>query len=332
MLAIDALVAKATTTTTNLQAMIPQIWARNLEKNLRLHDVFGGSIVVNADLQVPGAGDTLYIPLLPDLVAADPLTEGNDMVPVALSNATSVPLVPSEWGKVVEITRKSLDRIGYDGVSEIVDRLGYAMSVRIQVQTALQWNVAVPGSGNGQNFVVQYPNGHTSATIVAGDTFSDAVILNAVATLETANNVPFEDGYYRLFITPNQWKALIQDSNIRNDLRYASPEKLLNGEKGALHGCRIVTSNYQPATGNTVGGLFTAGTGLNIAAENTQNVAKAFLMAPRAIAMAYKRKPEVYIDPTLYDGGRKRRMGVTADFDIKPLHWERMVVITTVNS
>lgn len=324
-LAIDELVRKSTTTTT-LAATIPQVWQPRVERNLRLHDVYLGSIVVNTDLMIPKAGNTVYIALLPDVGIADPLTEDVDMTPIALSTATTVPLTPAEYGKSVQITRAALDRISFDGIAEIIDRLSYSMALRVQSLVAKQWNQTVPGAGNGQSFVNQYPNGHNSATIVATDVMSDALILTAIAQLESTNNVPFEDGYYRLFITPLQYKQLIRDSDIRNDLRYASPERLLTNEKGALHGCRIITTNFQPYTGNAA-----SDAALNIAAQNSVNVAVAFLMAPRAIALAWKRQPSVITDPTLYDGGRKRRFYVTADFAAVPLHFERMVCITTAN-
>lgn len=324
-LAIDELVRKSTTTTT-LAATIPQVWQPRVERNLRLHDVYLGSIVVNTDLMIPKAGNTVYIALLPDVGIADLLTEDVDMTPIALSTATTVPLTPAEYGKSVQITRAALDRISFDGIAEIIDRLSYSMALRVQSLIAKQWNQTVPGSGNGQSFVSQYANGKTSANITSADTMNDACILNAVAQLEATNNTPFEDGYYRMFLTPLQYKALIQDSNIRNDLRYASPERLLTNEKGALHGCRIIVSNYQPYTGNAA-----SDAALNIAQQNSTNVAVAFLMAPRALALAWKRQPSVITDPTLYDGGRKRRFYVTADFAAVPLHYERMVNIVTAN-
>ncbi len=56
---------------------------------------------------------------------------------------------------------------------------------------------------------------------------------------------------------------------------------------------------------------------------------QAMLVAPRWAAIAYKRKPEVVVDPTLYDFGRRRRFGVLVDYDVQILHPERGVVIAT---
>lgn len=324
MLAIDALVKKAMTLTSTVQNLIPQVWAAQIEKNLRLRAVLETTVVVNSDLTVPNSGDTVYIPLLPDLGPASDLTEGTDITPIALTSSTVVPLVPSERGVIVEATRKMLDRIKYDAVAEIMDRLAYSMSQKIEAMIALLWNATVPGAGNGQAMTVLYPNGKTNLTIVAADVFSDAMILAGVAQLETANNVPWEDGYYRLFITPTQYKQLITDTNIRQDLRFAAPERLLSNEKGALHGCRIITTNYVPATAAAL-------TLVAVAAENGTNVAKALLLAPRWAAIAYKRHPEAYVDPTLYDGGRRRRFGILADLDVKLLHYERGVVLCSAN-
>lgn len=314
MLPIDELVAKATTTTTQFAADIPQLWQAFIEKNLRHRAVMEQSVLVNTDLEVPNAGDTIFIPLLADLAAATSLVEGTDMTPVALSTATSVPLVPTEYGVVVEVTRKALDRMKADGVAEVIDRLAYSMSLAIEGALFALYNATVGGSGNGQSLTSQYPNGHAAGTIVVGDVLTDTVILAGIAQLESVDNIPFEDGYYRYYITPNQYKQLISDSNIRNDLRYAAPERLLSGEKGAIHGCRIIVTNY-----------------IVTATENTVTVAKSLLVAPRWAAIAYKRRPQVVVDPTLYDMGRKRRFGVTADFKAALIHYERAVVITTAN-
>lgn len=326
MIAIDELVRKATTTTTQAAKLIPQLLAKQIERNLRMQAVMQPSVVENTDLLVPGAGDIVYVPMLPDLAMADDLTEGTDMVPVALTTATSVPLTPTERGKLVEVTRKMIDRIKYDGITEVMDRLAYSMTLKIEGMLFALWSASVPSVGG--SLTALYPNGHASGTLVVGDVLDDATLLKAIAQLEVSNNVPFPDGYYRLYITPLQYKQLLLDTNIRQDLRFAAPDRLLNGEKGALHGCRIIVSNFVPCTGNVLAGSIAA---LGPAQENSVNVAKALLVAPRWAAIAWKRRPEAYIDPTLYDGGRRRRFGITSDFDVQLVHNERAIVISTAN-
>jgi hypothetical protein len=327
MMPSDDIIVKATTLTTQVQALIPKIWAARLEKNLRLQACLQQSLIVNNDLTVPDAGDTVYVPILPDLAAAVALTEGTDMTPIALNTATSIPLVPSEVGATIEITRKALDRMKYDGIGEIIDRLAYAMSLYIETRIASLYNATVPGTANSLNQV--YANGKTSATITSADTFNDQMLLNGIEKLESLNNVPFEDGAFQCFITPSQWAALLQDTNTRQDLRWADPmprlidapvgqgslgggygrSKIL-GERGMLHGVRIIVTNY-----------------IQQDTENSVSVNNALLVAPRWAAIAYKRKPETVVDPTLYDMGRRRRFGVVADLDIELLHAERGVVL-----
>lgn len=314
-LPIDQLVKKAMTTTTTLANLIPQIWAAQIEKNNRKRAVMQQSVINNEDLTVPNAGDTVYIPLLPDIAAASSLTEGTDITPIALSSSTVVPFVPTEYGVIVEATRKLLDRIKYDAVAEIMDRLSYSMTLAVEGALFGLYNATVAGSGNGQSLLSVYPNGHTSANVVAGDVMDDTTVLKSIEQLELQNNIPFDDGYYRLYITPTQYRQLLQDTNIRNDLRYASPQRLLTGEKGAIHGVRVIVTNY-----------------VKTATENTSvAVAKALLVAPRWAAVAWKRHPEAYVDPTLYDGGRRRRFGILADFVVGLVHYERAVVVTTSN-
>jgi N4-gp56 family major capsid protein len=318
-LATDELVRKATTTTTTVNSLIPQIWAAQIERNLRKRAVFEQSAVVNTDLLAPDAGNTVYMPILPDLAAAVALTEGTDMPINALNTASSVPLTPVEFGTTIEITRKALDRMKYDGIAATMDRLAYAMSLSIEGAFAALYNASVPGGGGPMTQV--YPNGHTSANVVAGDIFSDALLLSGIAALQQSNNVPFPDGYFRAYISPQQYADLLNDANTRQDLRWAAPERLLNGEVGALHGCRIIVTNYIPGAKNNTAIV-----------ENTSiHVSKAFLVAPRWAAIAYKRRPEAVVDPTLYDMGRRRRFGIVADFDIELLHNERAVILSSAD-
>lgn len=329
MLASDQLIKKATTLTSNLTQLIPQLWAANLEANLRRRSVLEQSLVVNTDLMVPGAGDRVFIPALPDITIADLLTEGTDMTPYALANSASIPLIPTEYGKTIEITRKALDRIKYDGMSAIIDRLAYAMSIRIETNIAALYNAAAAsafpnsttafGGSNITAIPSLYPNGHTSANIVGTDTFNASMLSTAVAKMQQYDNVPMPDGNYWLYISPDAYQSLIMDANIRQDLRYAAPERLINGDQGSLYGVRIILTNYMPgSTGNTA------------ILENTSiPVVKSLLVAPRWAAIAYKRRPEIVVDPTLYDMGRRRRFGVTADFDVELLHPERALVITS---
>lgn len=321
MMPSDDIIIKATTLTSNVQALIPQIWASRIEKNLRKHAVLQQSLVVFNDLLAPGAGDTIYVPILPDLAAAVALTEGTDMTPIALNNASSIALVPSEYGVTVEITRKALDRMKYDGVAEIMDRLTYAMTLLIEGQIAALWNKAVPGTSNKLTQV--YANNKTSANITTADTFNEVMLLNAIETMEAANNVPFEDGQFVAYINPAQWASLLQDQNVRNILQWSGAGQasnrltngtvgMLNGERGSLHGVRIVVTNY--IAQNT---------------ENTVAVNKGLMVAPRWAAAAYKRTPQVVVDPTLYDMGRRRRFGVLADLDIELIHNERAVVLAS---
>jgi N4-gp56 family major capsid protein len=307
----DELIRKATTNTTTLNALIPQLWAAQIERNLRKHAVFEQSAVVNGDLLVPNAGNVVYIPILPDLGPAGALTEGTDMTVNALNTASSVAMTPSEYGTTIEITRKALDRIKYDGAAAIMDRLSYAMSQTIEGAFAALYNASVPGTANKMTTI--YANGKASGTITTSDTFNDALILAGIKTLQQANNFPFPDNYWRLYINPAQWANLLQDTNTRQDLRWAAPDRLLNGEVGTLHGCRIIVTNYIVQT--------LEGAGSNVPAN------KAMLIAPRWACIAYKRKPEAVVDPTLYDMGRRRRFGITADFDIELLHNERGVVL-----
>lgn len=323
-LATDALVKKAITQTSNMTSIIPQLWAAQLEKNLRIGAILQQSIVENTDLLAPNSGDTVYIPTLPDLgttggnppTTAGALTEGTDIVDIVMDNASSVAYTPTEYGLGVGVSRKMLDRIKYDGVAAVVDRLGYAMSRTIETQIAALWNKDVPGTSSplGIQYVSSADTGGTvatSATIANTDVFNDELILRGVMTLQQLNNVPFPDGNYMCFISPKQYKDLMLDSNVRTDLHFGAPDRVFRGEIGVLHNCRIIVTNS-----------------IVTDTENTSiTVYNALMVAPRWAAVAWKRRPQVVVDPTLYDYGRRRRFGVFADFDIELLHHDRGVVL-----
>jgi N4-gp56 family major capsid protein len=311
MLATSELIIKATTTTTQLSALVPKLWAARVERNLRKRRVLQQSALEFTDLLVPNSGDTLYVPLLPDLGPATSLTEGTDMSITTLSTASSVAYTPSEYGVTVEVTRKALDRIKYDGVAEVVDRLSYSMIQTLETGYANLYNASVPGTSN--KMTALYANGKATGTITSQDVFNDGLILSGIAQLLSTNNLPYDDGYWMLFINPIQWEALYTDTNIRQDLRFASPGDLLTGEVGRLHGCRIIVSNWIAQT--------TEGAGSTVTVNN------ALLVAPRWSAISWKRRPGVVVDPTIYDMGRRRRFGIVADFDIELLHYERGVVL-----
>jgi len=312
-LATDDLIKKAAgdATTSTLSALINKIWAARIEKNLRKRKVLQQSILSFTDLLVPNSGDTLYIPILPDLGPATSLTEGTDMSITTFSTASSVAYVPTEYGITLEITRKALDRIKYDGAAEMIDRLSYSMLQTLETGIANLYNADVPGTASAM--VQVYPNGHNSTNVISTDTFSDALIFSGIEQLLSVNATPFDDGYWYLFITPQQWSELFQLDSVRRDMHFAAPNDILSGNIGELYGCRIFVTNW-----------------LHTGTENGVTVQKALLCSPRWAGIAWKRMPGVVVDPTVYDMGRRRRFGIVADFDIELLHYERAVCLSSV--
>lgn len=307
----DEILKKATTLTSDVNALINQVWAARIETNLRRSAVFQDSAVVNTDLEVPNSGNTVFIPTLPDIAQAEALTEGTDMTVNKITGASSVPLTPTEFGHTIEISRAAMDQMKYDSAAAIIDRLAYAMSLRIEGNFAALWNSAVPGTATKMTPI--YANNKATGTILSTDIFNDNLILSGVQALGQNNNVPFPDGFYRLYINWAQYTALMQDTNTRTDLRFGAPERLFTTEMGALHGCRVIVTNYIQTS--------LEGSG------NTITVNNAMLVAPRWSAVAYKRRPQIITDPTLYDMGRRRRFGLYGVFDIEMLHADRGVVL-----
>jgi hypothetical protein len=325
MLPTDEIIRKAITPSTITTIggsggpLIPLMWAARIETNLRKMAVLQDSVYENLDLLVPGAGSTVTIPLLPDLAQAVAQTDGTDISSVLLNGQQSVPLTPVEYAQAVEMTRGALDVAKYDLIAEILDRLTYSMTLRIEGNIAATAALAVPSVGG--NFTFLYPNTKIISTITAADIFTDKQILQGVKILESVNNHPFPNGLWRLYIGPKQWLDLMQDADTRNDLRWSQQSVLIsggprvNGPRAILHNCEIYVTNYCPTA--------------NEGAGSAIPVVKALLVAPRWTAIAWKRKPELVVDPTLYDFGRRRRFAITAGFDAEPLHSERAVIMTS---
>lgn len=311
----DELIAKSYTGTivSEQTAIIPDILGSQLEPNLRKGAVLQQSVVENTDL-LGAPGSNVFIPKLADTGSVAALTEGTDMTIVNLDESDSVEFTPSEVGLAMGITRKALDRIKFDGVALIVSNLSYAMSLYIEGNIAGLHSAHV-GSDNAATIDQVYANSHDDSSVVAGDVFSPDLLQEAVTQLEEDDNIPFPDGMWYLFLSPRQYLSFITDDDVRNDIRFSQPQVLLRGEMGVWNNVRIIKTNH-----------------IKQVTENSVAVHKALLVAPRWAAIAWKRRPEIVLDPTLHDFGRERRFAVIADLAMGLLHNERAKVITTTLS
>lgn len=314
----DDLIIKAQTQTSNWSSLIDKLWADRIERNLRKQAMLVQTLTEFNNLEVPGSGDILHIPTLPDLTSVPALTEGTPMSVQAMPNSGDIDLTPTEYGMMYAVTRKMMDRIKYDGMAEIFDRFAYAMSQTMENQVAALYSANVPGtSGSGfSNGQIQkyYANGKTTSNITTSDVFNAALLLQGITQLKVNNAEDF-GGWFHLYINPSQWSALHQDTTIVNNLRYADPSALLNGQVASLYGAKIFVTNYIQISNE--------GSGSAVPVNN------ALLLSPRWAAIAYKRRPAAFVDPTLYDGGRIRQFGISADFQIALFHNERAVVLAS---
>ena len=309
----DELIAKSYTgsVVADQTAIIPNIIASQLEPNLRKAAVLQQSLVENTDL-LGNPGSNVFIPRLADGGTVAALTEGTDISIIALDASDSVEFTPSEVGLAFGITRKALDRIKFDGIAVIVSQLGYAMSLYVEGRIAGLYSGSVPGHG-GETVTSVYPNSHTSANVVAGDVFSPAVLQEAHTQLLETNNIPFPDGHFQCYMSPRQYLKFITDDKVRDDIHFSQPQVVMTGEMGIWNNIRIMQTNH-----------------IKQVVENTSvNVQKALLVAPRWAAVAWKRRPEIVLDPTIYDFGRRRQFAIVADLDIQLLHADRVRSITT---
>lgn len=73
----------------------------------------------------------------------------------------------------------------------------------------------------------------------SADTFSMALVRNAVETLAT-NKTPKLDGSYICFLTPHQAKGIRSDDDWISVAQYADPSRIFNGEIGRIEDVRFI--------------------------------------------------------------------------------------------
>lgn len=317
---IEVLLAKASGTTNSelFTDIVPTVWASQVEKPWRETAMFDQFAVPFGDLEGK-PGDELVVPLLPDTadLVAD-LDENDDTVGVTQITAdSSVTLTPKEVGGGIAFTRFLTDRMQYDLIADSISQLSYSNSRVFQAKFASLYT--------GLESASQKIYSSRSVTSINGTSADDILMLETMLDigedLRVANAEPFADGRYKMFLNPHQYRKLSGDSKYQ---RYIENSSLVAGEmssslaikgayKGTFENIDIFVSNYIKGYTNT----------------NGVTVYKGLLLCPRWAAIAWKRRPALVIDPTLYDFGRKRQIAILSDYAIKLLNSERAWVVET---
>lgn len=225
----------------------PQVLGAYLD--VKLINAIKLSPLVNVDNTLVGQpGSKLELPKYEYIGAAEEVAEGAAMVPVAL-NATSEEVQVKKAGKAVSISDEAMLAAYGDPVNEIGNQLLLAMADRIEADLYAEM---------------------AKATLIHDkkeEKFKDDI---ADALVNFGEDI---DGDMYLFIAPAQFAELRKDPDFIH-----VDNGVITGERGMIHGCRVVVSN------------------------RLKDANAAYIMKPGALALVMKRNVMVEADRDILKG------------------------------
>lgn len=155
-------------------------------------------------------------------------------------SAQVITMTSNVYGSFVTLSRYAADttRSG-QLVEDAVDVLSDAISDVVDLLTKASLS---------SNSTAYYGTNLTSttATITTADLMTATTIKKAVRNLQAGKVRPFADGQkYPMVIHPNQWYDVQSDTTVGGwaaTAQYSQPEKIWNGEVGAIGGTRLLLS------------------------------------------------------------------------------------------
>lgn len=202
------------------------------------------------------------------------INEGTTTANQAQLTATTTLLTTQVYGVFVTLTRYGADTVRSgqlvedtvdvlsDTSSDIIDNL-----IRLNLQS---------------NSTTYYGTGlaKTSASILTSDIMTATTVRKAVRNLQTNKVHAFTDGQkYPFVIHPNQWYDVSSDTTVGGFLataQYSQPNKIWNGEQGALAGARLILSQNLAAINTTA----------QITADVTATAFESYIVGRGAVACA----------------------------------------------
>jgi len=229
----------ADTTTTEVDAVIPEIWSDEVEAAAQARRVARNFVKVNEDLK-NGPGDIVHIPKTGKINAVA-LTEGTDITPTALEYST-LDLTPAPVGAGVRVTREAVEEARLDILRDATEQLGEALAQK-EDQDILEALAGATGA------VLYGGAKSSSAELVLGDVLTTDLIASGVTEVRSDNYNPDV-----IFIAPEQERALLKDSQFVDASKYGANEVVQNGEIGKYLGMKvIVTTNLPKVTDGAAG-------------------------------------------------------------------------------
>lgn len=258
----DVDVLKALTDTTSLDAVIPEIWSREIEEAAEANLVMRPLAVVD-DTLLDAPGDTVHISKGEVVVASD-LTETNAIVPQEMSPSEAVKYEPTEKGAGVEISRKAIRRSYRKEMERATTILGKALAKKEDLDII---NAVIAGAGT-----IIYSNGTDDDDITADDILTPDLIKDAQEELEAAD----APGPYAIVLHPRCKRSLMQSGDFTDASKYGSDEVVRTGEIGTYLGMKVYKTTNLPKVTNA--GLV--------------DVYPTLVLGARAVGIALKANPD----------------------------------------
>lgn len=176
-----------------------------------------GSVTLGGSIN--GASDkfTIYTKLSPITAS---LTDGTSVTPVSMVDS-AVTITPAEYGNVIATTKLA----------------NATTAGKADLASAKLIGINIIESPNAKAVAVL--EGATNSTLSIGiSVISKLDLRSAFTKLADAGVLPFQDGFYRARMNPNQIADIKDDYNAL--VMYTTPDKALRGEVGELEGFKII--------------------------------------------------------------------------------------------
>lgn len=172
-----------------------------------------------------------------------PLTEGKTPDGQDL-DVTQIEAILKQYGDYV-VTSDMLQLTGIDPVvTEASELCGEQAALSVELALAEK----LFGGTN-----VMFAGGKSARTaLAAGDVITGSDIKKLRRQLKKKNARKFSDGYYHAIVDPDMVYDLTNDENWKDVAKYATPENMLKGEIGKMHGFRFVEATaFEPVAGSS---------------------------------------------------------------------------------
>lgn len=283
--------ATLTTGTANFNQTVTALVLRNIAENLRNASVYlqeGG--FVRGDL-IPGTNLIRHIAYGDMSVTTNAnvvtpgtapwLTEGVPPTDEALSIFYEE-YGAQQAGRTLAISDVALAQSPHRLLAVAAERIGVNAAQTIDLFVG---NVLHAGTAR-----VIYGGSATSrTTVAAGSVLTGALIRRAVAVLDAANVERFPDGTYHAFINPMVLYDLQADTAAggwQDVMKYADPNRFINGEVGQYMGVRFFKTNVANLFADASNGAGAAG---------TIDVYSTFIFGPGAFAFGDLQSVQAYM-------------------------------------